>query len=195
MLQILNAASFTCPRTCTPGHWCQFRPIFEAMGSTRVMSHTVKVTVEFREKEILVKAVHKMEGQILSDHNAYGLTFTLPNFMGRLSLTDTTLAYDSDNDHWHPQTIPTLKARYAVEAARQAADQQGWMSYDQTDGSLVITHPSGGTMTVQADGTVDSVGFIGQACDVAQVIENSIGKPGDRSDKPEYFATSLGLSL
>ncbi len=192
MFRILTAAKFSCTRTCTPDTWCKFRPILEAIGSTKVVSHTVKVTVELKNRAALAAAVLKMGGTVQGEkartHRGSGYAFTLPNWYDILVLQgDNTLAYDADNDYSRPEILQKLKGQYAVEAARIAADEQGWASYDESDGGLTITHPSGGQLTVAPDGTVDAIGFIGSACDIASVIEEAIGTPGTRDFKPEYY--------
>lgn len=200
MIRILTPARFSCTRTCTPGHLCQFQTILNAIGRTQVVSHTVTVKIELRDKSAIAAAVAAMGGQILGEgthqlfnhQSATGYGFTLPGWMFPLVLTSTgELKYDDYNGHWgNVRDLDTLKGRYAIEAARAAADSQGWTSYDQEDGSLEVHHPSGGKMTVYSDGTVDNVGFIGSACNVAQVLEQAIGTPGDRQDKPEAFGTT-----
>lgn len=198
MLKIITPATFSCPRICTPGHDCRFTPILQAIGTTRVMSHTTRVEVQLRDPAALGAAVLKMGGTVLGQatHRLFssreeGFGFKLPGWEFPLILrADHTLAFDSYEGSWGNEAdIKTLTAKYAIEAARQAAEEQGWYCEDQTDGSLNISHPSGGSMTVQPDGTVDAVGFIGSACDIARVIEDAIGGNGERSDKPEYYET------
>ncbi|MBI4090864.1 MAG: hypothetical protein HY422_02470 [Candidatus Komeilibacteria bacterium] len=86
------------------------------------------------------------------------------------------------------QKCDGLVGDYTIEAARNAAMAQGWMTQDNSDSTLTIFHPDGGSMTVNRDGTVDSNGFIGSGCSVAGIIENAIGKPRETAYKPEYFA-------
>lgn len=203
-IHIIAPAKFACQRSCTPGKLCRFTPVLDAIGPARVTSHTVTVEVQFKHPEALAAAVQSMGGTWLGPgtHKLYsrnqeaGHGFTMPNWTYPLVLReDNTLAFDDYHGSWgNVEDIKKLTGRYAIESARQAADQQGWTSQDQADGSLIITHPSGATMTVQEDGTVDSVGFIGAACDIASVIENAMGTPGDRANKPEYWE-SQALTL
>ena len=195
MLKILQPARFSCQRTCTPGHDCRFTPILRAIGRARVVSHTTRVEVELRDPSALSTAVLKMGGTILGQghHSLFstreeGYGFKIPGWMYPLILrNDHSLAFDSYNGAWGNEAdIAKLTAHYAIEAARQAADMQGWNSEEQHDGSLKIEHPSGAHMTVQADGTVEAFGFIGSACDVTSVIEEAMGTPGDSIKKPEY---------
>lgn len=200
MLTIIQPAKFACGRTCTPGHLCQFSPILNAIGDTRVMSHTVRVTVALKSKSALAEAVKGLGGEVLGDGihrvagQVAGFGFKLAGQYWPMVLTaDATLAYESDVSN-SKELIDELTKRYTIEVAREAADAQGWSSEDQEDGGLLIRVGSGATMTVQPDGTVEGFGFIGQACDVAQVIEDAIGTPGAPEFKPEYFThTSLNV--
>ncbi len=199
MLNIIQTptAKFSCQRICTPGHACRFQAVLSAIGTAKVMSHTVSVTVQIKDKGPLGAAVLAMGGTVLGDgaHKLYarakenGFGFTLPGWSYPLVLRqDGTLAFDDYHGSWgNPEDIKKLTARYAIEAARQAADAQGWNAEDQHDGSLKIEHPTGAYMTVQPDGTVEAFGFIGSACDVTSVIEEAMGKPGDRQFKPERW--------
>lgn len=198
MLKIIStpSARFSCQRNCTPGHACRFSAVLSAIGAAIVTSHTVTVEVQVKDKGPLGAAVEAMGGTVLGDgtHKLYsnncesGFGFTLPCWRYPLILRDDgTLAFDDYHGHWgNPEDLKKLTARYAIEAARQAADVQGWNAEDQHDGSLKIEHPSGAYMTVQPDGTVEAFGFIGSACDVTSVIEEAMGKPTDRAFKPEY---------
>lgn len=187
-------AKFACPRTCTPGDLCRFMPILAAIGNTRVMSHTVTVDICIKDKGPLEAAVKAMGGKILGDgshkieyRTSTGFGFTLANWEHPLVLTaDGKLQFSGDDQYYHKSDIDALTGHYAIEAARQAAEAQGWTCYDQ-DGSLYISHPNGGNIMVNSKGEVDGVGFIGNACNVMSVIEDAIGTPGDRAFKPEYY--------
>lgn len=206
MLNIIPApiARFSCQRICTLGHACRFQAVLSAIGTATVMSHTVNVVVQVKDKVPLAAAVHAMGGTVLGDgtHKLYsrnketGFGFRLPGWNYPLILReDGTLAFDDYHGMWgNPEDIAKLTAKYAIEAARQAADVQGWNAEDQHDGSLKIEHPTGAYMTVQPDGTVEAFGFIGSACDVTSVIEEAMGKPGDRAFKPAYFENG-GLTI
>ena len=48
----MNAAStFNCDRTCPlhRTHWCRFNALFAKIGTARVHSHTVKITVPYKD--------------------------------------------------------------------------------------------------------------------------------------------------
>jgi hypothetical protein len=188
---------FHCDRTCKRFQECRFSPLHLAIGRTYVHSHTTRCQVEFKNRHALRAAVEAMQGEILGEgiHPLFssqeaGFGFRLPGWNYPLiAKANGELAYDHYNGAWGKSSdIQTLIGKYAIEAARQAATEQGWMSDIQTDGSLIVYHPAGGTMTVAADGTVDAQGFTGQGCDAAQVIETAIGKESIRTNKSEYFA-------
>lgn len=198
MLKIVQtpAARFACQRLCTPGDLCKFSAIFAAIGTTRVMSHTVQVTVQIKDKGPLSAAILAMGGTVLGEgtHQLYssseaGFGFKLPGWKFPLILrADNTMTFDDYHGQWgNPEDLKKLTGRYAIEAARTAADGQGWSSEDDDEGGLLIRHPSGGSLTVKRDGTVDAIGFIGSACDIAAVIEEAMGTPGEKAYKPEYY--------
>ena len=167
------------------------------------MSHTVKINVEFQDRAVLAAAVTAMGGRVLGEgrHNLYGgqfevgLGFTLPNWRFPLVLkADNSLAFDDYRGSWGNRAdITKLTGLYAVQKARAAATAQGWMSEIQANGTLLIYHPDGGSMTVKLDGSVDCDGFVGQGCNAATVIENSIGRTEERNDKPEFFSESANI--
>ncbi|HTA46392.1 MAG TPA: hypothetical protein VK789_28310 [Bryobacteraceae bacterium] len=194
-LNILNAHTFACGRTCTPGKECGFGPIFRALGPTRVVSHTVKVTVELRNREALTGAILNMKGEVLGEGQFYiggmqnGFGFRLPNWQYPLCLlADNNLAFDDYNGRWGKvEDIKTLEGHYAVEVGRLKANELGWMNELQANGDLLIYYPAGGTMTVKANGSVETSGFVGTGCDVSAAIENAIGTAYDRVNTEEYF--------
>jgi hypothetical protein len=101
---------------------------------------------------------------------------------------DGTVAFDDFRGHWGNRAdIEKLRAEYALEAARMAAEAQGWYCERIRD-KLVIYHPSGGTITVDADGAVDASGFIGASCATAtEQIEAALGRRNEQLLKKEYF--------
>ena len=85
------------------------------------------------------------------------------------------------------QECEGLIGDYTIETARNAANAQMWPVSDCADGAIIIYHPSGGTLTVNRDGTVDANGFVGSGCTVASVIENALGAKQETTLKPEYY--------
>ena len=88
-----------------------------------------------------------------------------------------------------------LTEQYTIEAARNAAMAQMWQCVDNTDGSLTIYHPEGGTMTVQRDGTVDNNGFVGSGCTASSAIENALGRARETSYKAEFYAEKVRVTV
>jgi hypothetical protein len=104
------------------------------------------------------------------DDGSYGLLWD--DFQGGYGL-ESAVGKDCKN----------LIAEYSVAVAEKAAEVQGWLHERATDGSLIIHHPAGGTLTVAAGGTLDATGFVGQACHTA-ILE--LGLPLDGlTAKPE----------
>lgn len=62
-----------------------------------------------------------------------------------------------------------LTDEYAMVVAERAATMQGWLFERQGDGSLLIHHPTGGTLTVAPGGTLEANGFIGEGCHSAML--------------------------
>lgn len=161
------------------------------------MSHTVKVRVALRDKNALGITITKMHGSVLGEgtHQLYqggeqGWGFTLPGWRYPLVLKENgVLAYDDFHGHWgNVADLDKLRERYALEAARQAAEAQGWIT-EEVNGALVIYHPDGGTLTVRVDGTVDASGFVGTACTTAtEAIEAALGPRQEQQLKDGYFA-------
>lgn len=203
-LHILQPVKFSCQRTCSPWKECMFGHVLRAIGSTKVMSHTVTITVEWKDRESLKLAVEAMGGtvigegrhQLFSSQSEIGLGFTLPNWRFPLILkTDNTLAFDDYHGQWgNVADITTLKEHYTIEVGRAAASQQGWMSEIQTNGTLLIFHPCGATITLFQDGTVDANGFVGTGCDAAAAIENALGSIDVRTEKAEYFLEEVHIN-
>lgn len=190
----MHAATFSCPRTCPLAGdlWCRFRPLLDAVGPVRVDSHTVKVAVEYRDAAALEAAVVAMGGQWLGHgcHHLYqgdvgGLGFTLPGWRYPLVLAGSSLAYDDYGGRWgRVGDLSRLQSRYLVALAQQRASELGWLHEPLGDG-LLIHHPSGGSLTVAADGTVDANGFHGVGCHDA-IVNLDLGRWADAQAKPEY---------
>jgi hypothetical protein len=83
------------------------------------------------------------------------------------------------------QDASKFKAEYALAAARQRAEQLGWMVERQRDG-LRIYHPSGGYLDVTAD-SLEAFNFQGAGChQAAEPLIQAMGIEGTTSNKPEY---------
>ena len=189
---------FSCGRTCRPFTPCRFTALFEAAGiETAVVSHTTTVKARFRAGAAFDAAILALGGQVLGDGtfelyqtSETGYGFRLPGWNFPLVLKPNgSMAFDDFEGRWGNRAdLKRLEGLYTIEAAKVAADGQGWINERQDDGSLLVHHPSGGTMTVYPDGRVDNNGFVGQGCDDASVIESAIGTEISRSNKCEYFS-------
>lgn len=160
------------------------------------MSHTVTVRVEYRNLDALAAAVEALGGTVLGhgQHRLYegpvtGWGAYLPGWEYPIVLADGQLHFDDYGGRWGDVALlDRLRERYAIEAARRAAQDLGWIVEDQADGSIVIYHPSGGTLTVSPSGEVAASGFVGASCtDAAAPIEQAMGRPGERTLAPEYY--------
>lgn len=190
---------FTCPRTCPrfgdPTH-CRFAPVIHAVDTP--CSHTTAITVEIRDRDAFGRAAQRLGGTVigLGSHRLYstteqGYAVHLPNWRYPIILQQdgsrSRLAMDHYNGAWgHPNDLTRLTHAYVIEVARAEAERLGWM-VEEHDNTLLIYHPSGGTLTVTGDGTVDATGFLGQGChDAALPIEQALGVARSRILKPEY---------
>lgn len=193
----MKALQFDCQRTCPQVRraQCKFSPVFAGIGRQTVNSHTTTVHIEFKNPDALQAAVERLGGTCLGvkEHALYsskhaGFGFHLPGWeYPIIAGKDGSLHYDTYQDSWGNEAdIRVLTGQYAIEAARQAASLQGWVSQETAEG-LMIYHPTGGNMLVRQDGTVESSGFTGSGCDAATVIEQALGSESVRSNKAEYF--------
>ena len=190
---------FDCDRTCPlfeRRDLCRFSPMFHRMGARQVVnSHTVNVKVEYRDLDALESAVGAMGGTVLGHgtHRLYqgsetGFGFRLPDWRYPLVLRDDgSLAYDDYGGAWgNVSDLDGLRGRYAMEAARQAATQLGWIAEDCAEG-LRVYHPSGGHLVVSAD-NVEAFGFHGQGChDASMALASAMGKETRATAKAEYY--------
>lgn len=168
------------------------------------MSHTVKVKVEFKDTGALARAVELMGGAVIGQgqHELYsgsepGWGFTLPGWQYPLILrADGSLAFDDYHGYWgNVADLDRLKAEYALGAAEVAAQAQGWYC-ERVSGELMIYHPDGGVLRVNAEGTVDASQFTGPNCVLAAApIEQALGTAGGHELKPEFYQVKQSLTL
>ena len=204
--------NFTCGRTCAFMHACRFQPIFSALGRTRIVSHVTKVDVEIRDLDAM-ETVCKRRGLALhrnqqkyawwgrSGKCSHAIHLNSRSFeIGLVAQSDNSyrLIFDFYGQHEllaavGGQECEGLIGDYTIETARNAANAQMWPVADNSDGAITIYHPSGGTLTVNRDGTVDANGFVGSGCTVASVIENALGAKQETVLKPEYYVLRESL--
>lgn len=193
----LQTMPFDCDRTCpdferrVDGHfWCRFRPLLDRLGPVKVHSHTALLKVEYTDPDALKIAVERMGGlwygfdakHDLFDTKQTGWGFRLPMAEGLhktadgrrfwyhplVLRADGQLAYDSYGGEWGDVSqLETLKSEYAFAMTEKAALDLGWLT-ERVDGRLVVHHPSGGTLSVSADGKLETQGFVGGACHQAR---------------------------
>jgi len=175
------------------------------------VSHTATINVEFRDPDAFKSAVEACgwtwlghgEHRLYAANRATGDGFKIPGWRYPVILTAAgKLTYDDASRletpygtlRGHGQTadatgripeVDRLTARYALEAARNAAEAQGW--YCEIAGEiLTIYHPAGGTLTVDGAGQVDASGFVGGAClGAVTSIGEAIGAIAAGQNKPE----------
>lgn len=208
-MRSLNIIPFDCSRTCPQAgeKACRFSSIFSLLGPWVVNSHTVTVKVEYKDIDMLRRAVLAVGGiwygqgkHDLLDTIQEGYGFRLPMERGVnvdqsgksywyhpiVLRGDGQLAYDDYGGAWGDKAqLDRLQVSYTVSVCEQAAMNQGWQCERINGGvELLVYHPSGGTMTVTQDGKIDAAGFVGHGChDAIQ----SLGLPILESQiKPEY---------
>jgi len=159
------------------------------------MSHTVTTKVEFKDKGPLGKAVQRMGGRVLGEGTFHfggtanaGFGFHLKGWQHPCVLTGTgVLKFDDYHGRWgNVADLEVLKSEYAIEMAAQVCEEKGWMCQREDNGSLTVFHPSGGSIVVERDGTVDALGFQGNGCAAAvEAIAEKLGTETSRFCKPE----------
>jgi hypothetical protein len=203
-------AAFDCSRTCPRFERvdaCRFSALFAAAGVRRVVnSHTVRVDVKFSNVDALAAAALALGGSVLgvgvhklfATNTAAGFGVKLPNWRYPIVADELgAVSFDNYNGAWGDNAdVDRLRSEYAIAAAKQAADALGWLSSRNVDGSLVVYHPNGGTLTVDATGGVDANGFNGVGChEAAAAIGSAIGKPAEFIAKPEYYNAEQQLTV
>jgi hypothetical protein len=171
------------------------------------MSHTVTAKVSYAypkgEGSPLAKTVVKAGGTVLGEgtHSLYqnkekGFGFTLPGWRYPIVLKENgELKFDDYRGSWgDTRDLDRLKSIYGVEAARQQAEELGWMVQDQAGGGIQIFHPSGGMISVTAEGTIDANNFVGTSC--AEATKDIVAAMGGASldvKKPEWEQESANV--
>lgn len=184
---------FDCPRSCPKYEQrdeCRFNAVFAKLGAGVVTSHTTTIKSEFKDYDILGGAVRAIGGNVLGmgTHRLFsesktGFGFTLPGWNYPIVCeANGSLAFDNYNNRWGNQSdLDRLKGEYVIATAEQAAISQGWMC-ERVGEVLTIHHPSGGSLTVTANGA-EANGFQGVGCHDALM---SLNLPMDQwTAKPE----------
>jgi hypothetical protein len=172
------------------------------------MSHTVTAKVKYTyptagQESALTKTVLKMGGKVIGEgkHRLYGgeetgFGFSLPGWRYPLVLKPTgELKYDDFRGSWgDTKDLQKMQSLYGVEAARSAAEQLGWLTQEQPNGTLQVFHPSGGMITVGLGGDIDATNFTGGDCQVAtEPLLAAMGGKGLETLKAEYFVEKANV--
>jgi hypothetical protein len=159
------------------------------------MSHTTKVQIEFLNLSALRSAVESMGGEWLGEMEVrlyssreFGTAFKLSGWKFPCCITADGLKFDNYNGAWGDiRTLDTLKAEYALSVAQSAAEAQGWYT-ERVNDEVVIHHPDGGVIRVNAAGAVDATQFTGSSCALATApIEAALGFDSQRTLKAEFY--------
>lgn len=163
------------------------------------MSHTVTVEIEVRDRDAFEAAVLALGGEVLGEgvwdlfetRTHEGFAVQLPGWRYPLILTPEGLKLDNYGGRWgSEESLLRFQERYAIEAARRAAEAQGWYCEESAEGALVIYHPDGGTLTVEPSGAIDATCFEGRACAAAtEPIEAALGRRRNATEKAEMRAS------
>jgi hypothetical protein len=190
---------FTCPRSC---RWaeavdrCRFQALLHHLTGAVVTSHTAEIRMEIRYPEVLRGLVlarggqwaDYLEARFWDGQRIHGPGFRLPGWNYPAVLQNGRLVYDQDY-HASVQALLDDYARALIEAK---AAELGWMTERQADGSLVIYHPTGGTLTWRPGGQLDASGFVGNQChEAAAPLIQALGEAEVVIQKPEAQVVPL----
>lgn len=168
------------------------------------MSHTTKIVVQYLSESALRQAVENLSGQWIGqgNHRLYsehvqGIGFQLSGWRYPCILQkDGSLAMDIFEGRWgNHADIDKLTGEYALCAATEAAQAQGW--YCERHGDCVaIHHPDGGIIYVDAFGCVDATSFTGSDCvSACAPIEGAIGTQSERTLKPSFYEARQHIKI
>jgi hypothetical protein len=169
------------------------------------MSHTVTTKTEFRDKKSLGDAVTRMGGKVLGEGTYHfggtvnvGFGFHLKDWQYPCVLDSAgVLNFDDYHGAWgNVADLEALKGEYVIEVASAKCLELGWMCQRETSGNLTIFHPSGASIVVERNGTVDALNFHGTACgEAVDAIAGALGAETSRFCKPENALISQEASV
>lgn len=198
--------NFTCARTCKVSELCQFWPLLRELGSKfHVHSHTVTVSVEYRDPDRFARAAVSIGGtdlgngvhQLFDGQSSTGRGIQLPGWSFPIVLTNSRkLEFDDYGGHWGNRAdLKRIESAYVSDSATFACEQLGWTYEQQPNGSLLVYHPSGGTLTVSSSGEIDANGFHGQGCGEATAqLAGALGTIATTVTKPEFNETQQAIA-
>jgi hypothetical protein len=108
-----------------------------------------------------------------------------------------TAFYDNYNGRWgRSEELERLTDGYAAAMVEITCDQLGWYhERNEVTGSVIVHHPSGGTITVDRGGQLDAQNFSGAGCvDATLPLEQALGRRLDETVKPEMNEVQLTQS-
>jgi hypothetical protein len=220
MRKELSLIPFDCARTCpvAGNAWCRFRAVLDGLGPARVLSHTCRVAVQYRDADTLRAAVLALGGIWYGWNDAHelfetkeqGWGFRLPFEKGaeqdggvpgtRYWLfpvvvgPDGQLAYDDYKGAWGDVTqLELLRQEYAVQHTMHKAEELGWQC-ERTGEGVTVFHPDGGTLTLSRKGECEAFGFVGGACHTAREALG-LAVAGEAVNKPECAQQVAQCSL
>ena len=160
------------------------------------MSHAVTVKTQFKETDAFGRAAVTLGGSVIGqgEHALFssrerGFAVQLPGWQFPIiAREDGTLAFDDYHGQWGNRAdIDRLKGLYAIERTRLECERLCWACEVQADGSLLVYHPSGGTLTVTGAGAIDASGFTGPSCSLATApLAAALGVEATEDRKAEY---------
>lgn len=159
------------------------------------MSHIVRMDVKMKDWEILAKAAQNIGAMILGSgtHHVFGTRQTgfgvklrgwnYPVVIDNLGMA----SLDNYGGSWGDmQEMTRLQEAYALAAAEKVCTEQGWYCEREVD-KLTVYHPSGGTVVIEKNGTIEASNFVGASCTQATAeIEKALGVENERTLKQEY---------
>jgi hypothetical protein len=164
------------------------------------MSHTVTVDIKVADMEASDRAFKNI-GARLSSKTSAASTYVVGGAYISIDHKSGIASYDSDarvvidgKKHTVPDYLKTVfMSEYAVVKAMAVADSLFW-SYEREGSSLRIYHPTGGSILVAGDGTIDANNFTGGACVAAvEAIASGLGLETSRSTKPEVNLSTQSI--
>lgn len=158
------------------------------------MSHTVTIDVKFKNQEAVVKTAQSMNARIIGEgeHRLFsskhgGFAFQFPRWQYPCVVDkDGKIFYDNYNGSWgNSEDIETFQEKYAMEVIKMECDLLGWYYEPQANGEMIVTHPDGGTITINREGKIDANGFVGNSCEIATArFEQALGTKIGEALKP-----------
>jgi len=157
------------------------------------------MSVEMKNWDLVAKAAGDVEARVIGQVHATrfgsGFAVHLKNWNYNIVIDkEGHASFDNYGGRWgNIDELKKLQEAYALRAAEKVCQDQGWYCETQ-NGSLIITHPTGGVITISGT-TIDATGFSGEVCAAATAeIEKAMGIESSRTLKPQYGEVMLDQS-